>query len=676
MKNADLGPTLFSLRSFVAAILAYWIALEIGLARPFWAITTVYLVSQPFAGAVLSKSAYRLAGTILGGAAAVVLVPNFVNQPVVLSLAMATWLGVCMFASALDRTPRAYTFLLAGYTTSIIGFPSVNAPGVIFNTAILRVQEIVIGIVVAGFVHAFIFPSTVTRQLKVRVREIRNNTKAWTIRALSGERSQTFRRERQRLVLDINELQQLSYHLPYDMGRSVPRVDVIRALQQQLSLMVGVVRAVEDRIDVLLRDQSGLPAGFAGLLERVIEWLSDRENASFGAQAGALIEQARRLEPSVENSWQWRDMVTVNLTVRLIELIEAHRNAFLLSNSIYNVKSDDQGITAGLIETAGSRSFHTDVGAATRSAVGAAITVLLACTFWIATEWVDGAVAALIAGVTCALFGPTDNPTAAAKKFLIGSIAGSCLATAYGYVVFPRVTDFVMLAAVLAPSLLFLGSALARPPISLLALGALIGLINTVGLNATYSRDFPGFINGAIAQNVGTAFAIVTLSIFRTFGDQEAVRRLRQAGFRDVIGRTEGRFNELAPWVSRMLDRISMVATRSTAQPGEPDSSVVDALQDLRIGLVAGELRILMDQSPLSRRATMGEVLKAIADFYSERARDMGAQPKPELLAMLDSLVHDVGGDPDLARRRAAATLITSLRCNLFPSATIGEAQL
>jgi uncharacterized membrane protein YccC len=30
--------------------------------------------------------------------------------------------------SLLDRTPRGYVFMLAGYTAAIIGFPSVNAP--------------------------------------------------------------------------------------------------------------------------------------------------------------------------------------------------------------------------------------------------------------------------------------------------------------------------------------------------------------------------------------------------------------------------------------------------------------------------------------------------------------------------------------------------------------------
>ncbi|MFX5464861.1 FUSC family protein, partial [Acinetobacter baumannii] len=72
---------LFSLKCLVAAMLAYYIALRIGLPRPSWAVLTAYIVSQPLAGAVLSKALFRVLGTILGAATAVILVPNLVNAP-------------------------------------------------------------------------------------------------------------------------------------------------------------------------------------------------------------------------------------------------------------------------------------------------------------------------------------------------------------------------------------------------------------------------------------------------------------------------------------------------------------------------------------------------------------------------------------------------------------------
>ena len=75
-----------------------------------------------------SKAMYRFIGTFVGGVAAVVMIPNLVNAPVLLSVAMATWIGLCLYLSLLDRSARAYLFMLAGYSAGIIGFPTIAEP--------------------------------------------------------------------------------------------------------------------------------------------------------------------------------------------------------------------------------------------------------------------------------------------------------------------------------------------------------------------------------------------------------------------------------------------------------------------------------------------------------------------------------------------------------------------
>jgi uncharacterized membrane protein YccC len=46
----DAGALIYSAKSFAAAMLAYYLALSIGLERPSWAIITVYIVSQTSVG--------------------------------------------------------------------------------------------------------------------------------------------------------------------------------------------------------------------------------------------------------------------------------------------------------------------------------------------------------------------------------------------------------------------------------------------------------------------------------------------------------------------------------------------------------------------------------------------------------------------------------------------------
>src|ERR1700679_1424889 len=101
----------------VAAVLAaLYISLWLDLDRPYWAVFSVFIVSKPISGAVRAKGVYRFAGTLIGASMSVFLVPPFVQSPVLLSLAVSCWIGLCLLFALRDRTPRSYAFLLAGYS--------------------------------------------------------------------------------------------------------------------------------------------------------------------------------------------------------------------------------------------------------------------------------------------------------------------------------------------------------------------------------------------------------------------------------------------------------------------------------------------------------------------------------------------------------------------------------
>jgi uncharacterized membrane protein YccC len=71
----------FALKTFAAAMLAYTIALWLGMPRPFWAMTTVFITAHPLTGATSSKAVYRILGTLIGAAGTVILIPNLVMRP-------------------------------------------------------------------------------------------------------------------------------------------------------------------------------------------------------------------------------------------------------------------------------------------------------------------------------------------------------------------------------------------------------------------------------------------------------------------------------------------------------------------------------------------------------------------------------------------------------------------
>lgn len=160
---------LFSLRTFAAAILSLYIALRLGLSRPSWAMGTVYIVSHPLIGATRSKSAYRVGGTLLGAGGAIFFLPPLVNAPLLLSLVVAMWSGFFLFLTMLDRTPRSYMWRLPAYSMPLIALSAVNVPEQVFDIAMARSEEIVLGIVCASVVSALVLPSRVSGVLVLRI---------------------------------------------------------------------------------------------------------------------------------------------------------------------------------------------------------------------------------------------------------------------------------------------------------------------------------------------------------------------------------------------------------------------------------------------------------------------------------------------------------------------------
>jgi uncharacterized membrane protein YccC len=674
MMATDAEAVLFSAKCFAAAMISYYLSLSIGFSQPVWAVSTVYLVSQPLAGAVLSKSLYRLLGTFLGGAAAVILLPAFVNEPLVLSFALALWLGLCVYIAQLDRTPRSYIFLLAGYTASVIGFPAVLAPAGIFNTAILRVQEISIAVVAVSLVHGAVWPRTVATKLQERVTAIVNDSERWSRRALTGSRDPALDRDRRRLARDVNDIQELSAHLAFDTARLVPPERVVRALQDQLSWLLPLGGVVEDRIFECAAHRSGLPPPVAGLIARVDRWLGeDLSGPMRDAVAHELVADAAELEAALatEAQYGWREMLLVSLVARLGELVIVHRVLRELHHHIMRGKLRGLSPEAvRLVAATAGRALHRDHVLALRSAFGTMVAVCVVCAFWIFTAWPSGAIAALIVGLACALFGSRPNPDVAIGRFFLGSLAGIAAAAGYGFVVLPRVTDFVMLALVLAPILLLLGSLLVRPALAMLALGGLIGFLNTVGIAATYQSDFAGFVNGSIAQIAGTAVSVVIIGIFHVVGADVAFARLLRAGFRDIAARADGKAPDTQRWTHRMLDRMALIAARAGSPAAQLAPPPYDALVGLRIGYLAGELHALLDTlSNSEERTALDAALRGISEHFRRIGPVEREPPEESLLDAIDRAMMAFAADPQADRRRRGLVMLTGLRRILFSAA-------
>lgn len=667
-----LPAAIFSLKAFAAAILAAYISFTIGLERPYWAFLTAYIVAAPLAGAVVSKALFRVIGTFVGAAASVLMVPPLVNSPELLTLVLAAWLGLCVFVSLLDRTPRGYMFVLAGYTACLIVLPTVAAPAQIFQTAALRVQEITLGILCGSLIHGVILPGSVAGFLIERVAVILRDAERWTRDSLELEPDPAVEGERRRLAQDVTELHQLSIHLPFETSRPAPRVRTVRALQDQLSLLMPLGAAVADRV-AALRERDALSEGAAALLADTREWLRDIETDRLTRErvAEGLKARCSALEPEVGPGAGWDDLLQLSLCARLASLIDAHLDVRDLSEQIGT--RDRRPVSARiprLLEGRRNREVHRDFRGAARSAVGAALTIIVGNVLWIGSGWTDGATAVMLAGVFLALFSASDNPLLPLWMFFNGTFIASVLGMIYAFGILPRIDGFPMLALSLAPPLLVLGALMHSPRYAGVALPALLGMGSPFIIAESYNDNFVSFADSSLAQLVGVLFAIAMARLMQTAGLEAAIDRTLRAGWRDIAERANlYGAPDVRGWINRMLDRIALLAPRlalSGKHPGEP---LYDVLRDLRTGVAIGELRELRLELPRERSAPLTSVLADVGAYYRRLEPRERVPADPTLLGDIDSALHAFIRDDDVPARRRAALALVSLRRNLFPQA-------
>lgn len=602
--RADADALLFSAKSFAAAMLAYYIALRAGVPKPSWAIVTVYIVSQNSAGASLSRGVYRFVGTIVGAVATVAIIPCFVNDPIVCSVVLASWIGLCLYLSLLDRTARAYAFVLSGYTASLIGFPGVFNPAAIFDTASVRVQEISIGILCAVLVHRFVLPKRMTGQFTARLSATLRDARRLAGDALRGSSGQAIRRDRDRLAGDLLALQGLAAHLPYDPVPVTPSLETLQLIHDRLARLLPLATEVEDRIHALRTGDHHLPDELTALLDGVGHWVAAVDAADRGAVAIRLIDRAKTVRTRIaEEAMTAGDRLAANLAGYLAEMIGLLHECDRLERIIVRRGVQRGARTGTRTAIAAARPpaaashlrsrratgyvYHRDPWMAARSALGAVAGIVIGCAFWIWSAWPEGGMAVSILGVCCALFGNVDTPVPNVVKYMVGSVAGVAISLAYSFVILPRVTDFAGLVAVLAPAFLFAGALQARPPTTYMALGITLTIPILSGLGATYSGDFAGSLNSVIALFAATGFAVVSMGLFQTIPVDAAIGRLLRLSRQDVRRRALGGGSDEALWTNLIIDRTALLLPRLRLSGKSHPDVFDDTLHHLRVGHAA-----------------------------------------------------------------------------------------
>ena len=646
-------------------MLALYLSSRFGLPRPFWAMMTAYIVAHPLAVHVRSKSLYRLAGTVLGCTATLVLVPSLSASPVLLSLALALWVGTCLYLSLLDRSARSYAFMLGGYSAALIGFPLVETPAAMFDTAIARTEEIALGILCASLVHSLILPAGLTPSLLGLVDCTLGHVRRWLDDLLGAgadeDAGQRLSQDRRQLAIDITQLRLAATQVPFDTGNLRWTHDAVRSLPDCIAALTPSLSALEDRIDALRDATGGLPDEITRALEPNAAWLdAAAPRGTVGEVRAAFLARATDSKNS-----PWARALNIDVAAHIDELIAGWSRCKALRDNIA-AGLDGRASPRRRRMAALSPILHVDRGLALRSAFTVALSTCAACAVWIISGWRAGSSMAMAAAVFCSFFATMDDPVPGMHKFLVALLWSIPVSAFYVLGVMPLAHDFGMLMLCTAPLLLVVGGYLARPASSLTALGMFFGVAGTLALQDIASADWVSFLEGNLALFAGGLIAARTTAMMRSVSSEWSAERIRRSNWRDLaeMATRPERASARDAFTGRILDRIALLVPRVAGGAESQEGTAARlALRELRIG---ASICVLQQQRHLLPEAYSAQLMAALGRAFRAQAAGSPAQ-LGALLPQIDRLLVRSLSIADCA---PAISALVGLRRDLFPSAS------
>ncbi|WP_433768148.1 FUSC family protein [Pseudomonas putida] len=662
----------YGVRTFAASMIALYIALLMQMPRPYWAMATVYIVSNPFLGPTTSKALYRAIGTFLGAAAAVLFVPMFVQSPYVLVLVIALWTGTLLFLSLHLRTANNYALMLAGYTLPLIALPVVDNPLAVWDVAEARTEEIFLGIAVAAVVGAMFWPRRLAPVFNDSVGKWFADATTYSQRFLSRNvQPEEVSALRASMVATFNSLELMIGQLPHE-GSRPQTVRNTKELRGRMIHLLPVIDALDDALYALERRTPELVDKFAPLLAAAGEWLQHKDADIERWQA--LKDQLEALQPSAEALEDRKQLLFSNALYRLGEWIDLWQDCRSLQIAI---QCEDQDSWRAVYRhwRLGRLTPFLDRGLMLYSAASTVSAIIVACVLWILLGWTDGGAAVILAAVSCSFFASMDDPAPQIYRFFFWTAMSVLFASLYLFLVLPNLHDFPMLVLAFSVPFIVVGTLTVKPQFYL---GMLLTLVNTssfISIQGAYDADFLSFVNSNLAGPVGLLFAFIWTLIARPFGAELAAKRLTRFSWRDIVSLTEpATLAEHRHLGVQVLDRLMQHLPR-LAMTGQ-DTGI--ALREVRVALNMLDLLAYTPRIQGASQALLRQVVAEVGEYFRACLKAGERLPAPSALLMtMDRTRRALNGEGDDETRLHLLHALSGLRLALLPGVEfVGSTEL
>ena len=146
--------------SSLASLLSFYVALDLRLEHPNWAVLTVLvMMNSHYVGSTALKAMLRCVGTIGGALLGVWLVGTYASSPVVFLLLIFIILGIAVYKFGQYPGSQApYAYYLVGLTTLSVATYGIQDPSDVWRIGLNRALEILVGSLSSLAVTSIIWP--------------------------------------------------------------------------------------------------------------------------------------------------------------------------------------------------------------------------------------------------------------------------------------------------------------------------------------------------------------------------------------------------------------------------------------------------------------------------------------------------------------------------------------
>lgn len=636
---------IFACKTFVAGMLALFISFELDLINPMWSIGTVLIIASPYSGMVSSKCIYRLVGTAAGAIIALLLTPHFINTPWLFTIILALWVGFALYISLLDRTPRSYVFMLAGYSTAMIVYNAITYVDTynIFDIALARVLEISVGVISTAVVSATFFPVHVGAMIKQRVIKTLQDLENIFEKLISAQdTNQNYTQILGVITRDASDIHALAVHLAYEKGELQGMTKPLQEMLHQVSLVVANLVAMSQRIKQLEQmPLTTLAPRLSQLRQQTLQFLNQEKQLT--------ADNLRDLPPQFEQDFS--ELIAMASSEQKTVLAALKMDVRHFIANMLAVKLLWQQIQKGYKEipseittiTTKYPSLHRDHGIAVRGGISAVLITFIVTGAWILSGWKAGFMMAQMGAITACILTALDNPVPVLRIFIWGSIVSAGLVFIYAFGVFPHITHFWQLALVLFPIFLVAVSMMANQ--MLMPIGMVLGINTMMGLNLhnKYSMDAVSYLDSSFAMILGVLVSLIVIDLVRAVSPDTSATRilsLHYQAMRQALTLSYG--IDFKIHLRSMLDRVGVLNSKMV-QNAELKYAIQNALIESASIVDLVRLQEIRQKLPhyVNLQMQIALLEQQLAEYFQTQSEQLSLQTFPtKILQQIEVVKH------------------------------------